>query len=93
MKRGAPLFLARRGYKYRRLADAARILPLGGAFLFLLPLLWSGGTTRKALIYLFVIWLGLIVISFWLSRALASYGGLRADRERSDDGDSGGERD
>lgn len=35
-----PLFLARQTYRRRRVADAARLLPvLGGALLFMLPLL------------------------------------------------------
>lgn len=37
----APLFLARRAYRRRRLRDAARLLPFLGIFLFLLPLLWA----------------------------------------------------
>jgi hypothetical protein len=37
----APLFLARRAYRLRRLRDAARLLPFLGLFLFMLPLLWA----------------------------------------------------
>ena len=59
-----PLFLARRGYRRRRLADAARVLPLFGGALFCLPLLWKGteraGGTVQALIYVFGLWVVLI---------------------------------
>lgn len=43
----APLFLARRAYRQRRLTDAARFLPLLGAFLFLLPIFWQPGETSR----------------------------------------------
>jgi hypothetical protein len=74
VKPAAPLFLARRGYRYRRLTDAARILPVLGAFLFLLPLLWGGGMTRSGVIYLFSVWLGLIILSAILARLLSAHG-------------------
>jgi hypothetical protein len=35
-----PVFLARRTYRQRRLADAARMLPLAAGVLMALPLLW-----------------------------------------------------
>ena len=38
----APLFLARRAYRLRRLTDAARLLPVIGTFLILLPVFWRG---------------------------------------------------
>ena len=34
------LFLERHSYRRRRLSDAARLLPIVGAALFLIPLLW-----------------------------------------------------
>ncbi|WP_099823362.1 hypothetical protein [Oceaniglobus indicus] len=71
--RDAPLFLARATYRRRRLMDAARLLPVVGAVLFLLPMLWfvSGGTrTAVGGLYLFAIWTGLIVIAAILSRVL-----------------------
>ncbi len=80
MKPPAPLFLARRGYRYRRLTDAARILPVLGAFLFLLPLLWGGGMTRSGVIYLFAVWIFLIILSAIVARLLAAYG----ERTRED---------
>ncbi len=42
MKPLRPLFLARHGYRRRRIMDAARVLPVLGAFLFFVPLLWTG---------------------------------------------------
>ncbi len=39
----APLVLARKVYRRRRLRDAARILPFLGLFLMLLPALWAPG--------------------------------------------------
>jgi hypothetical protein len=72
MKPLRPLFLARQGYRRRRIMDAARVLPLIGAFLFFVPLLWSGAdgrdaATRAGVVYLFLIWVGLILFSFFLS--------------------------
>ena len=55
--------------------DAARALPILGAFLFFIPLLWSDGEggyseTRAGTVYLFVIWALLIAGAGWLSRYL-----------------------
>ena len=70
-----PLFLARRGYRRLRLADAARVLPLFGGALFCLPLLWKGteraGGTVQALIYVFGLWVVLITVSALISRHLS----------------------
>jgi hypothetical protein len=70
-----PLFLARQSYRRRRLMDAARLLPFLGAFLFLIPVLWRGAdggarSTASDGIYLIVVWAGLIVAAFVISRAL-----------------------
>lgn len=72
MKPLRPLFLARQGYRRRRIMDAARVLPLIGAFLFFVPLLWSGpdggyAATGAGVVYLFLIWVGLILFSLFLS--------------------------
>ena len=77
MKPARPLFLARQGYRRRRVMDAARALPVLGAFLFLIPLLWTGAagngaTTRVGIVYLFGIWACLIGAAGWLSRYLDS---------------------
>lgn len=75
MTQRRPEFLARQGYRRRRLMDAARALPILGAFLFLIPLLWSsddGGAaaTRVGTVYLFVIWALLIIAAALLARVL-----------------------
>jgi hypothetical protein len=77
VKRQAPVFLARRSYRLRRLRDGARLLPLAGAFLVLLPIFWAPPEgvrhdTARDGIYLFAVWLGLIVLAALLSRGLGS---------------------
>ena len=76
-----PVFLERRSYRLRRLFDAVRLLPLLGLMLWLAPLIWpvagpagtemdagEGVSTSMALIYIFGIWIGLVVVSFLLWR-------------------------
>ncbi len=76
MKRAlSPLFVARRSYRVRRLRDAARLMPILGGFLFLLPLLWDPGSgaprnLAQDAIYVFVVWTALIAASALLSRWL-----------------------
>ncbi len=80
------VFLGRGSYRQRRYRDLSRFLPVLGAVLFALPLLWPRGTgadgaaaaTSGALIYLFVVWAVLIFGAFLLSRVIR-YGD--ADRE------------
>ncbi|RBO54237.1 hypothetical protein DSD19_02260 [Rhodovulum sp. BSW8] len=68
----APLFLAREGYRRRRLADMARLLPVLGAALFLVPALDArDGLGAGMLIYLFSAWFGLILASAFVSARLA----------------------
>ena len=70
----APLFLARAVYRKRRLRDAARLLPLLGMFLLVLPGLWatdmpaSGGDW----VYILVVWGGLIAAAAALAPGLAA---------------------
>jgi len=78
--RPGALFVGRASYRQRRLRDAARLLPLLGLVLWLIPLLWprepgAAQSTSFALIYLFGVWTGLILLSFVLSRR------LRADED------------
>lgn len=70
------VFLERRTYRRRRLADAARLLPILGALLFLVPLLWPAGpggpvATARGFVFVFAVWAGLIVVSAVLSRYLS----------------------
>jgi peptidoglycan/LPS O-acetylase OafA/YrhL len=71
---GSPLFLARRSYRRRRLRDAARLLPIVGLFLLLLPILWMPdgriNLTAADIIYFFVVWIGLILAAAAFSRGL-----------------------
>jgi len=70
----APLFLARAVYRKRRLRDAARLLPLLGFFLLLLPLLWKAAPGRGAgqtVVYIFGVWAGLIGLAAYLAPGLA----------------------
>ncbi len=97
----APLFLERQTYRRRRLMDAARILPVLGFVLILLPVLWSGsgdpasggiGTAAEA-VYLFGLWLVLILAAALLSRALRAAlrrEGGDAPRPPAEDADIGG---
>lgn len=71
-----PLFLAPRPYRRRRLRDAARLLPVFGAFLLVVPVLWSPpaeGVRRLSgdVFYFFAIWLLLIAIAAAFARGLS----------------------
>jgi membrane protein implicated in regulation of membrane protease activity len=84
-----PLFLARESFRRRRVMDAARLLPLLGVFLLLLPMAWglagtTGTATAHEAIYVFVVWLALILAAFLLARR------LRRDVDGPEDGDDGG---
>lgn len=74
-----PLFLARAVYRIRRLRDAARLLPVVGLFLMLMPLLWSGergedggedGGGGGAVVFVFVVWALMIAGAALLAPAL-----------------------
>ena len=89
-----PLFLERANYRGRRLADAARILPVAGAFLFLLPILWQPansephGTTDDWL-YLFGVWAALILAAGLLAPRLMRGEGRGTQTRRTGDGEDG----
>ncbi len=94
MKRpGIPLFLQRRPYRRRRRMDAARLLPVFGLFLLLLPMLWEpvpdmGRRTARDAIYLFAVWAGLIVVARLLASGLmaADRGGVPPASAEDEDG-------
>lgn len=68
-------FVERRTYRRRRLMDIARLLPILGALLFLMPLMWpdpdpypapgshGGMPMSSAITYIFVVWALLIAVS------------------------------
>lgn len=92
--RAAPVFLARKGYRARRLTDAARLLPVAGLLLFLLPILWQpaatpAGDTASGWIYLFSVWAGLIAVAFLLSRRLMPLVAADAHDRGAGDGEDG----
>ena len=77
----APLFLERETYRRRRIMDGARILPVAGFVLILLPVLWTRGGdsgtptgaatgTAAEAVYLFALWLVLILVAALLARPL-----------------------
>jgi len=77
------MFLARAPYRRRRLRDAARLLPVLGLFLLLLPLLWTSearlALTSGDVIYFFAVWLVLIGLAAAFAPGLR--GGDGADDE------------
>ncbi|SEM51882.1 hypothetical protein SAMN04488003_101397 [Loktanella fryxellensis] len=69
------LFLARDIYRQRRLRDAARMLPVLGAIVWLMPLMWrrepdEAGGTAAAVVFLFAGWALLIVLAALIARRL-----------------------
>ena len=84
----APVFLARASYRQRRLRDAALLLPVLGAVLFCVPLLWpqngpDGQSSARALIYVFGAWAALIVCTFVLSRMLRAQANASGDSPKT----------
>lgn len=68
------IFLERASYKQRRLRDAARLLPIFGVVLWVMPLLWAPDPDRNnsvdAVLYTFGVWVILIVLAAMTSRRL-----------------------
>lgn len=68
-------FLARPGYRFRRLTEVIRLAPFVGVLLFLLPLLWTTGAskglalTSAGWLYIFAAWFLLILANVFLARA------------------------
>ena len=80
----APVFVDRRAYRRRRMADAARILPIFGTILICIPLLWrdktdaatpvdipDGASTGAVMIYLFAVWVILAILAAVISGYLS----------------------
>lgn len=59
-------------YRRNRLIDAARMLPLAGVFLFIMPALFIVGSapTASRWVFLFIAWVLLILVAALVSRAL-----------------------
>lgn len=81
-----PVFVERRVYRTRRLMDAARLLPVLGALLFLVPVLWSdGGDLAGRAGYLFAVWGLLVGAAAVLSRVLRPRDGGASDTSGRED--------
>ena len=81
-----PTFLDPESYRGRRLQDAARVVPILGCVLFLLPVLWLApagqeGRTATIFVYIFVVWALLILAAAGLSRGLSQGQKPREDEE------------
>lgn len=71
----SPEFLERHTYRLRRLMDAARLLPVFGMILLLLPLMRHGGDgapprVAQEAVYLFMVWIVLVLVAFVMSLGL-----------------------
>ena len=77
--KASALFLARSLYRKRRLSDAAKLLPIFGAVLLLLPLLWvhQSAPERSSIatnwVYLFIVWSFLILAAACLAKSLNKF--------------------
>lgn len=91
MSRNKPaIFVQQRTYKRRRMADAARLLPIVGGILFMIPLLWihaGSMSTARVMIYLFVIWAGLAGVAGVLSHRLGPEEDQPEDRAANEEAD------
>lgn len=76
-KQAPPLFLARRAYRRRRMMDGARLLPLLGAVLVMIPALWqpdqtAAPDTARGAVYIFGVWAALILAAMAMSKGLCA---------------------
>ena len=77
--KASALFLARSLYRKRRLSDAAKLLPIFGAVLLLLPLLWvhQSAPERSSIatnwVYLVIVWFFLILAAACLAKSLNKF--------------------
>lgn len=71
-QQGRSLFLEKQSYRRRRLADAAKLLPVAGAILLCLPILWADDArTAGGLVYIFGVWAALILAMWLISSRLS----------------------
>ena len=82
-------FLSRDTYRRRRVRDAARLLPIFGAGVFLLPVVWAASEagapdTAQGFIFVFSVWAGLILLAAGLSRLLRASNTDEGDRDGTD---------
>lgn len=81
-----PLFLARAVYRRRRLRDAARLLPVLGFFLLMLPAFGHRAEAEgRTAVYVFLIWGLLIGIAALLAPGLSEPEPDSAARTEDDD--------
>lgn len=87
---GKSIFLEHDSYRLRRLTDAARLLPIFGALLILVPLLWpqpepgaaeAGVPMSRAILYIFAIWALLIVAAAGFALGLRKWGHERPEKD------------
>lgn len=83
-----PIFLQRANYRQRRIRDAAKLLPVVGAILWMLPLGWGGGdasdpVSSAGVIYIFAVWVALIIMAAVLSNLIRAE---TASKARDDSG-------
>ena len=77
-QRTPPIFLERRSYRQRRMLDALRLLPILGALLWMVPVVWPVDASQPqddmalstAVVYVFGVWVVLILCSAGLWRVL-----------------------
>jgi len=77
---GPSVFLERRSYRRRRLMDGSKLLPVLGAVLFLIPLLWlispasdQSVPASRAYVYVFVVWAFLIAANWVFGLAVGRW--------------------
>lgn len=87
-----PVFLERQSYRQRRMMDAIRLLPLLGLGLWMVALLWpvpessaAGGgpsvPTSAALTYIFGVWMGLVILGWFLWRKTTRFNDPAQERQ------------
>ena len=66
-------FVAKDTYRRRRMRDLARSVPILGAVLLSIPLLWSDvALNSRGIVYIFVVWVLLILLAAAISRVVSA---------------------